>query len=94
MSQGMKQFNTHLKLIKKQYKSRQDIEQDWRDAWKTEADLELSRKPERVVRCYKEIEMAGNELFSDEDDCSIDEEAVQREGAAATVARATHVTPA
>ena len=91
---GMKKFNLYLKLIKKQRKNRKDIEEDWRVAWNLTADLELSRKRKRVVRCYEEIEMAGNELISDEDDCSIDEEALRREGAASTLARATHVTPA
>ena len=91
---GMKNFNLYLKRIKKQRKNRRDIEKDWRIAWKQQSDLELTRKRKRVVIRYEEIEMAGNDLFSDDDYRSIDEEALQREGSASIVASATNVTPA
>ena len=89
---GVSKFNSYLKLIKKQRKKRKGIEEDWRNAWKTEADLDLTRKRKRVVRRFEEIEMAGNELFSDEDDSSMDEEAIRREISASTMERASHVT--
>ena len=91
---GMKKFNYYLKLIKNQRKNRTDIEEDWRIAWNQKADLELSRKRKRVVKRLEKIEMAGNDLFPDEDDCSVDEEAIRREASASTVAMATNVTHA
>ena len=92
---GMKQLNIYLKPIKKQRKNRQNNEEDQCNAWKKEAYFELSRKRKQVIRHHEEVEMAGNELFSDEDDGSIDEEAHRRQRDAACVAiMATAVTHA